>query len=104
MEVDNGRTDKIIGIGKGDAPMNVLKNERGHGMVYLLWIMVMSIAIFVIIVNISKVYAVKQQAATATQQAALAGTSVLLEATIQGIENFDDYPDTTHEDWIEPKD
>ena len=80
--------------------MNVLKNERGHGMVYLLWIMVMSIAIFVIVVNIAKVYAVKQQAATATQQAALAGTSILLEATIRGVENFDDYPDTLHPDWV----
>lgn len=80
--------------------MNVLKNERGHGMVYLLWIMVMSIAIFVIVVNIAKVYAVKQQAATATQQAALAGTSILLEATIRGIENFDDYSDTLHPDWV----
>lgn len=80
--------------------MNVLKNERGHGMVYLLWIMVMSIAIFVIVVNIAKVYAVKQQAATATQQAALAGTSVLLEATIRGVKNFDDHPDTQDKDWV----
>ena len=79
--------------------MNVLKNERGHGMVYLLWIMVMSIAIFVIVINIGKVYIVKQQAATATQQAALAGTSVLLEATLRGVQNFDNYPDPEHLDW-----
>ncbi len=84
--------------------MNVLKNERGHGMVYLLWIMVMSIAIFVIVVNIGKVYIVKQQAATATQQAALAGTSVLLEATLRGVKNFDNYPDPEHLDWINQRD
>lgn len=76
--------------------MNVLKNERGHGMVYLLWIMVMSVAIFVIVVNIGKVYAVKQQAITAAQQAALAGTSVLLEATLRGVDKFDAYPDPLH--------
>lgn len=69
--------------------MNTVKNENGHGMVYILWIMVMSIVIFVIVVNIGKVYAVKQQAATATQQAALAGTSVLVEATVKGVEAFD---------------
>ena len=79
--------------------MNVLRNERGHGMVYLLWIMVMSIAIFVIVINIGKVYIVKQQAATATQQAALAGTSVLLEATLRGVQNFDNYPNTEDTDW-----
>lgn len=58
-------------------------------MVYSLWIMIVSIVIVVIIVNIGKVYAVKQQAATATQQAALAGTSVLVNATKRGIEEFD---------------
>ena len=58
-------------------------------MVYSLWIMLVSIVIVVIVVNIGKVYAVKQQAATATQQAALAGTSVLVNATKKGIEEFD---------------
>ena len=84
---------KSDGIGKGDASMKYCKNERGIGIVYILWIMVSSIVIFVIVVNIAKVYAVKQQAAAATQQAALAGTSVLLEATLRGVEQFDHTPD-----------
>ena len=69
--------------------MKHLKNEQGSGMVYILWIMVVSIVIFVIVLNIGKVYAVKQQAATATQQAALAGTAVIVQATKQGISDFD---------------
>lgn len=69
--------------------MKVLNNERGNGMVYMLWIMVVSIAICVIVLNIAKVYAVKQQAATATQLAALAGTSVFVNAGKDAIEAFD---------------
>ncbi|HEX5564724.1 MAG TPA: hypothetical protein VFX34_07165 [Sporosarcina sp.] len=69
--------------------MKHLRNERGNGMVYMLWIMVMSIAICVIVLNFAKVYAVKQQAATATQQAALAGTSVLVNAAKEGFISFD---------------
>lgn len=71
--------------------MKHLRNERGNGMVYMLWIMVMSIAICVIVLNFAKVYAVKQQAATATQQAALAGTSVLIQATREAVRDFDTY-------------
>lgn len=63
-------------------------------MVYSLWIMLVSIVIVVIIVNLGKVYVVKQQAATATQQAALAGTSVLVKATQLGIAEFDGHEDS----------
>ena len=70
--------------------MKHLKNERGNGLVYILWIMVTSIAICVIVLNIAKVYVVKQQAATATQQAALAGTSVLVNAAKDAIKAFDE--------------
>lgn len=51
--------------------------------------MVTSIVICVIVLNIAKVYAVKQQAANATQLAALAGTSVLVQATQKAINEFD---------------
>lgn len=69
--------------------MNHMKNEKGNSAFYLIWILGISAVIFVIVVNIAKVYLVKEQAATATQQAAFAGTVVLLEATSEGIENFD---------------
>ncbi|WP_252502262.1 pilus assembly protein TadG-related protein [Sporosarcina sp. Marseille-Q4943] len=69
--------------------MKYVDNERGSGLVYMLWIMVSSIVICVIVLNIAKVYAVKQQAANATQLAALAGTSVLVNAGKDAIEAFD---------------
>lgn len=69
--------------------MNYLKNEQGNAVFYLIWLLGVSAVIFVIVVNIAKVYVVKQQAATATQQAAFAGTVVLLEVTQEGIESFD---------------
>lgn len=69
--------------------MKHMKNERGNAAFYLIWILGISAVIFVLVVNIAKVYLVKEQAATATQQAAFAGTVVLLEATQEGIESFD---------------
>lgn len=69
--------------------MKYLSNDRGNSAFYLIWIIGISAVIFVIVVNIAKVYVVKQHAATATQQAAFAGTVVLLEATQEGIESFD---------------
>jgi hypothetical protein len=69
--------------------MKYISNDRGNSAFYLIWIIGISAVIFVIVVNIAKVYVVKQHAATATQQAAFAGTVVLLEATQEGIESFD---------------
>ncbi|MCM3708959.1 pilus assembly protein TadG-related protein [Sporosarcina luteola] len=69
--------------------MKYIDNERGSGLVYILWIMVTSIVICVIVLNIAKVYAVKQQAANATQLAALAGTSVLVNAGKDAMKEFD---------------
>lgn len=69
--------------------MKYLNNERGSGLVYILWIMVTSIIICVIVLNIAKVYAVKQQAANATQLGALAGTSVLVNAGKDAMEAFE---------------
>lgn len=69
--------------------MKYVSNDRGNSAFYLIWILGISAVIFVLVVNIAKVYLVKQQAATATQQAAFAGTVVLLDVTQEGIENFD---------------
>lgn len=69
--------------------MKYLSNERGNSAFYIIWLLGISAVIFVIVINIAKVYVVKQQASTATQQAAFAGTIVFLEVTQKGIENFD---------------
>ena len=69
--------------------MKQLRNENGNSLVYLLWLLSMCGVIIIIIVNITGVYITKQNASTATQQAALAGTAVLLNATEEAIEEFD---------------
>jgi len=69
--------------------MKYIQNEQGNSAFYLLWIIGMTAVVFIIVMNIGRVYIVKQQAATATQQAAIAGTSVLIEATNEGVDAFD---------------
>ncbi|MDN4492245.1 pilus assembly protein TadG-related protein [Ureibacillus aquaedulcis] len=68
-----------------------LNNEKGSAAIYLLWIMTVIIVLTVVIVNIAKVYAVKQQASTAAQLGAFAATSEILFATEEGIKDFDEY-------------
>ncbi|WP_233569879.1 hypothetical protein [Falsibacillus albus] len=58
-------------------------------MFYLLWLLGIVALIFVIVINIAKVYVVKIQANTSAEQAAIAGTAVLLEETKQAVQEFD---------------
>ncbi len=69
--------------------MKELKRENGNSLVYILWLLSVCGVILLIVVNIARVYLVKQQAETATQLAALAGTSVLLKATDEVVLVFD---------------
>ena len=69
--------------------MNVLKNEKGSALFYLLWIITTVIVICVIIVNITRVYVVKQQASSAAELSAIAATGDILMATEEAIKEFD---------------
>ena len=73
--------------------MTYLKNEKGNAVIFLLWLLGIVAIIFVLTINIVKVYIVKEHANLAVEQAALAGTSVLLEKTKEAIEEFDSKPD-----------
>lgn len=75
--------------GNVDGPLSHVRNEKGSAAIYLLWIMTVIIVLTLIIVNIAKVYAVKQQASTAAQLGAFAATSEILLATEEGIKDFD---------------
>ena len=61
--------------------MKHIENEKGSAAIFLLWIMTVIIVLSLLIVNIAKVYAVKQQASTAAQLGAFAATSDILFAT-----------------------
>ncbi|EIJ79838.1 hypothetical protein PB1_05717 [Bacillus methanolicus PB1] len=69
--------------------MKYVQNEKGNATFYLLWLLGIVAIIFVLIINIVKVYIVKEHANLAVEQAALAGTAVLLEKTKEAVEEFD---------------
>lgn len=69
-----------------------LQNEKGNASIYLLWLMGIVALIFVVTINIVKVYVVKEQANLSVEQAALAGTAVLLDKTKEAVTAFDSNP------------
>ena len=69
--------------------MKHVENEKGSAAIYLLWIMTVIIVLTLIIVNIARVYVVKQQASTAAQLGAFAATSEILFAAEEAIKDFD---------------
>lgn len=69
--------------------MRQVKNEDGNSLVYIMWLLSMCGVIILIVLNITGVYMTKQNASTATEQAALAGTAVMMKATDDAIKDFD---------------
>lgn len=69
--------------------MKYLQNEKGNASIYLLWIFGIFSILFVFTINIVKVYVVKEHANLAVEQAALAGTAVLLDRTKDAIDEFE---------------
>ncbi|MGI8386742.1 hypothetical protein [Robertmurraya sp. P23] len=72
--------------------MKVWNNERGNAAIYMLWLLGIVAIIFVLTINIVKVYIVKEHSSMSAEQAALAGTAVLVEKTSQAIENYESNP------------
>jgi hypothetical protein len=84
----------FFGIGtrshrQGAGAMKYVQNEKGNAAFYLLWLLGIVAIIFVLTINIIKVYVVKEHANLAVEQAALAGTAVLLEKTKEAVEAFE---------------
>jgi hypothetical protein len=68
----------FFGIGtrshrQGVGAMKYVQNEKGNAAFYLLWLLGIVAIIFVLTINIIKVYVVKEHANLAVEQAALAG-------------------------------
>jgi hypothetical protein len=82
-----------------------LENERGNIALFVIGILAVMMISFVFILNLSNVFAVKEQANTTTQQASIAATAVLyeeLDGVIAEYENMiigivDSYPETIAE-------
>lgn len=69
--------------------MIFLKDEKGSAFIYLLWILTTVIVISLVIINITRVYVVKQQASTSAQLGALAATTDILIVTEEAIKEYD---------------
>lgn len=82
--------------------MKTLRNERGNITLFTVGSMIIVMLMFIFVINLAKVFAVKEQAHTSAQQASLAATAVLYdeiwtaidkyEITIMGL--VDSYPKT----------
>lgn len=72
--------------------MKHLQNERGNAIVLTLWIMLVMMAMLVIIVNIGKAFAIKEQASIGAEQAAFAATAEIIKSVKVAVEDFDDDP------------
>ncbi|MGV3464075.1 MAG: pilus assembly protein TadG-related protein [Heyndrickxia sp.] len=83
--------------------MKYLKNERGNSFFYILWLMTIVVIMLVIVLNIAKAFVVKQQADTAVEQAAIAGTREIIVRTNEAIKAFDDSLLSLGEDVTEGK-
>ncbi|XXM72019.1 hypothetical protein ACQ0QQ_20480 [Lysinibacillus sphaericus] len=70
--------------------MNLIKNDRGHISILMIWLLLLTGLIIVFSVNIMGAFAVKQQASTASQQAALTATDIVYDYTLDGVKKYDE--------------
>ncbi|GAA0465671.1 pilus assembly protein TadG-related protein [Alkalibacillus silvisoli] len=68
----------------------LLREERGNVALYFLGLMIVMSVIFLLLVNISKAFVVNMEASSATEQAAIAGSSVIIEETLTAVEEYDE--------------
>jgi hypothetical protein len=66
-----------------------IDNEKGNSIFFILWLFGIVAVVFLIVANIAKIYVVQAQANSSVEQAAFAGTSVLIDETTKTIEKFD---------------
>jgi len=77
--------------------MNHLKNEDGNATFYMIWLLGIVALIFLIVLNLVKVYVVKEHANLSAEQAAIAGTATLLTYTERAVDEVDNHPVMTAE-------
>ncbi len=70
--------------------MNLIKNDRGHISILMIWLLVLTGLVIVFSVNIMGAFAVKQQTSTASQQAAVTATDIIYDYTLIGVKKYDE--------------
>lgn len=67
----------------------MIKNERGSATLFAIWMLGLTAIFLILIVNIIKVYAAKEQASMNAEQAALSATDVVYDAVSEVIDDYE---------------
>ncbi|ESU34318.1 hypothetical protein G3A_01715 [Bacillus sp. 17376] len=74
--------------------MKYVRNERGNAVFFMVWLLGVVAIIFLIVLNLAKVFIVKEHANLSVEQAALAGTAAIIERTKEAVSQFDSGPES----------
>lgn len=66
-----------------------LQQERGNAALFMIGLLSIMMVLFVFVFNLTKIFAVKEEANTTAQQASLAATSVLYDQLDEAIEEYE---------------
>jgi hypothetical protein len=69
--------------------MNKSKNEKGNISLLVMGLMGVTMIMFLVVLSFSKVFAIKEKASTASEQASYAATSVIYEVVMESVEEYD---------------
>lgn len=72
--------------------MKYLRNEKGNAVFFMLWLLGIVAILFLIVLNLAKVFIVKEHASLSVEQAAIAGTAAIIEKTKEAVADFDSGP------------
>jgi Putative Flp pilus-assembly TadE/G-like len=70
--------------------MIVTKNQKGNISLLVLGLMGVTMIMFLVVLSFSKVFAIKEKASTAAEQASYAATSVIYEVTMDSVKEYDE--------------
>ncbi|WP_070120404.1 Tad domain-containing protein [Bacillus marinisedimentorum] len=66
-----------------------IQDEKGNITIFFISSLFIMVIMFLIVLNFTKVFAVKQQASNAAEQASFAATAVIYELAMEGTRNYD---------------
>ncbi|MBY6038558.1 hypothetical protein KUV80_18140 [Fictibacillus nanhaiensis] len=69
--------------------INKSKNEKGNISLLVMGLLGVTIIMFLVVLSFSKVFAIKEKASTASEQASYAATSVIYEVAMESVEEYD---------------
>lgn len=74
--------------------MKYVRNERGNAVFFMIWLLGIVAILFLIVLNLAKVFIVKEHASLSVEQAAFAGTAAIIEKTKDAVNDFDSGPES----------